>query len=169
MTYNFDAYLNSVKRNIKNKKLHATICAELESHLQDSSDFYVEIGYDEETANRKALEDMGEPTTVGESMAKLHKLSGWQKFLFSGFLFVAVLKFLDIFSVLATCSTPQFNLEAPVKGVGYTRKFRECFIVDKQGDFVESILVIEYISGFINDDLDKYEANTVNKYTLVDL
>ncbi|MBR0348830.1 MAG: hypothetical protein IIX16_04230 [Clostridia bacterium] len=99
MTYNFDAYLNSVKRNIKNKKLHATICAELESHLQDSADFYVEIGYDEETANRKALEDMGEPTTVGESMAKLHKLSVWQKFLFSGFLFVAVLKFLDIFSV----------------------------------------------------------------------
>ena len=75
----------------------------------------------------------------------------------------------DIFSVLATCSTPQFNLEAPVKGVGYTRKFRECFIVDKQGDFVESILVTEYISGFINDELDKYEAKTVNKYTLVDL
>ena len=99
MTYNFDAYLNTVRRNIKNKKLHAAICAELESHLQDSADFYVEIGYDEETANRKALEDMGEPTTVGESMAKLHKLSGWQKFLFSGFLFVAVLKFLDIFSV----------------------------------------------------------------------
>ena len=99
MTYNFDAYLNSVKRNIKNKKLHAPICAELESHLQDSADFYVEIGYDEETANRKALEDMGEPATVGESMAKLHKLSGWQKFLLAVFLFVAVLKILDIFLV----------------------------------------------------------------------
>lgn len=75
----------------------------------------------------------------------------------------------DIFSILATCSTPQFNLEAPVQGIGYTRKFRECFIVDKQGDFVESILVTEYISGFINEDLDKYEARTVNKFTLVDL
>ena len=99
MTYNFDAYLNSVKRNIKNKKLHAPICAELESHLQDSADFYVEIGYDEETANKKALEDMGEPATVGENMAKLHKLSGWQKFLLAVFLFVAVLKILDIFLV----------------------------------------------------------------------
>ena len=75
----------------------------------------------------------------------------------------------DIFSILATCSTPQFNLEAPVHGIGYTRKFRECFIVDKQGDFVESILVTEYISGFIDEELDKYEAATVNKYTLVDL
>ncbi len=99
MNYNFDDYLNTVKENIKNKKLHAPICAELESHLQDSADFYVEIGYDEETANKKALEDMGEPVTVGESMAKLHKLSGWQKFLLAVFLFIAVLKILDIFSV----------------------------------------------------------------------
>lgn len=75
MNYNFDDYLNTVKQNIENKKLHAPICAELESHLQDSADFYVEIGYDEETANKKALEDMGEPATVGENMSKLHKLS----------------------------------------------------------------------------------------------
>ena len=33
----------------------------------------------------------------------------------------------EIFSILASCSTPQFNLEAVVQGVGYTRKFRECF------------------------------------------
>lgn len=96
MAYNFDAYLNSVKQNIRNKKLHAPICAELESHLQDSADFYVEIGYDEETANRKALEDMGEPTTVGESMAKLHKLSLWQRTLIILFCFFATLKILDL-------------------------------------------------------------------------
>ena len=33
----------------------------------------------------------------------------------------------EIFSILASCSTPQFNLEATVQGIGYTRKFRECF------------------------------------------
>ncbi len=99
MTYNFDDYLNTVRQNIKNKKLHAPICAELESHLQDSADFYVEIGYDEETANKKALEDMGEPATVGESMAKLHKLSGWQRFLLVIFFFVAILKVFDLLLV----------------------------------------------------------------------
>src|SRR5690606_15407123 len=32
----------------------------------------------------------------------------------------------DIFSILATCSTREFNLEAPVQGIGYVRKFRDC-------------------------------------------
>lgn len=96
MNYNFDDYLNVVRQNIKNKKLHAPICDELESHLSDSADFYVEIGYDEETANTKALEDMGEPVSVGESMAKLHDLSAWQKFFRVAFIFVAVLKIIDL-------------------------------------------------------------------------
>ncbi|MBQ8575533.1 MAG: hypothetical protein IJ447_05755 [Clostridia bacterium] len=78
MNYNFDDYLNVVKLNIKNKKLHAPICTELESHLQDSADFYVEIGYDEVTAKYKALEDMGPPHYVAENLAKLHKLSTGQ-------------------------------------------------------------------------------------------
>ena len=75
----------------------------------------------------------------------------------------------DIFSILQTCSTPQFNLESVVQGAGYTRKFRECFIVNKTGEFVESILVTEYVSSFIDEELDKYEAQTKNKFTLEDL
>ncbi|MBQ8575532.1 MAG: hypothetical protein IJ447_05750 [Clostridia bacterium] len=96
MNYNFDDYLNVVKLNIKNKKLHAPICAELESHLQDSADFYVEIGYDEATANEKALADMGEPAVVGESMAKLHKLSAGQILASVVFFIVAFLKLADV-------------------------------------------------------------------------
>ncbi len=75
----------------------------------------------------------------------------------------------DIFSILATCSTPQFNLEAPVQGIGYVRKFRECFIIDKDGSFVESILVTQYISEFIDDNLDKYESQERHFFTLNDL
>ena len=107
MNYNFDDYLNTVKQNIKNKKLHAPICAELESHLQDSADFYVEIGYDEETANQKALEDMGEPATVGENMAKLHKLSVGQVIVEILFVTFAVMKLIDILwvsTVLMFCN-----------------------------------------------------------------
>ncbi len=55
----------------------------------------------------------------------------------------------DVFAILATCSTPQFNLEAPVQGVGYTRKFRECFLIDNSGNFSESVLLTEYVSSFI--------------------
>ena len=51
----------------------------------------------------------------------------------------------DIFAIFNTCTTNEFNMEATVQGAGYTRKFRECFNVDSQGNFTESILVSQYI------------------------
>ena len=75
----------------------------------------------------------------------------------------------DIFAIMNSCSTNEFNIEAPVKGLGYTRKFRECFEIDKSGEFTESILVTEYISNFIDEELDKYEAKKVSFFTLNDL
>ena len=75
----------------------------------------------------------------------------------------------DIFTILASCSTPQFNLEAPVKGVGYTRKFRECFTIDTAGNFMENILVTNYVASFIDEELEKYEAKKTNFYTLEQL
>ena len=75
----------------------------------------------------------------------------------------------DIYSLLASCSTPQFNTEAEIQGIGYTRKLRECFIIDKEGEFVESILVTQYIASFIHEEYDKYEAKQANYFTLDDL
>ena len=63
----------------------------------------------------------------------------------------------EIFSVLASCSTDEFNLEAPVQGIGYVRKFRECFLIDNSGNFTESVLLTEYVSSFIKDEYDNYE------------
>lgn len=75
----------------------------------------------------------------------------------------------DIFSILNTCSTNEFNLEAVVQGIGYTRKFRECFLIDSTGQFSESILLTQYVSGFINPELDKYEVKDNLYFTLEDL
>lgn len=75
----------------------------------------------------------------------------------------------DIYSLLASCSTNEFNTEAVVQGVGYTRKFRECLIIDKEGEFVESILITQYIASFIDEELDKYEAKGAKYFTLDDL
>lgn len=72
----------------------------------------------------------------------------------------------EIFSILASCSTPQFNLEAPVKGIGYTRKFRECFLIDSHGQFSESVLLTEYVSSFIKSEYDNYEPAGGVFYTL---
>ena len=75
----------------------------------------------------------------------------------------------DIFSILKDCSTDEFNLEAPVQGIGYVRKFRECFTIDKDGSFTESILVTQYISNFIDENLDNYDTVNIHFFTLKDL
>ena len=75
----------------------------------------------------------------------------------------------DVFSILNTCTTPEFNLEAPVQGIGYVRKFRECFLIDNNGNFSESVLLTKYVSSFIKDELNDFEVNELNYYTLEDL
>ena len=75
----------------------------------------------------------------------------------------------DVFAILSTCSTNEFNLEAPVQGIGYTRKFRDCFTIDTSGNFPESNLMTEYISSFIKEELETYEVRNTNYYTLEDL
>lgn len=75
----------------------------------------------------------------------------------------------EIFGLFNSCTTNEFNMEAVVQGAGYTRKFRECFNVDSQGNFTESILVSQYIASYVDPELDNYEPTTFNKYNLEDL
>ena len=75
----------------------------------------------------------------------------------------------DIFAILASCSTDQFHLEAPVQGLGYVRKFRECFLIDTSGQFTESILITQYITSFIDEELEKYEPTADHFFTLEDM
>ena len=72
----------------------------------------------------------------------------------------------EIFSILASCSTKEFNLEAPIQGIGYTRKFRECFLIDNSGNFTESVLMNEYLESFIKEEYDSYEPHTGVFYDL---
>ena len=75
----------------------------------------------------------------------------------------------DVFSILNTCSTPEFNIEAPIQGVGYVRKFRECFLIDNNGNFSESVLLTKYVASFIKDELDNFEVHELKYYNLEDL
>jgi hypothetical protein len=72
----------------------------------------------------------------------------------------------EIFSILASCSTKEFNLEAPIQGIGYVRKFRECFLIDNSGNFTESVLLTEYVNSFIKEEFDTYEPHTGVYYDL---
>ena len=75
----------------------------------------------------------------------------------------------DIFGIVETCPTPNFNLEATITGIGYTRKLRECFNIDKTGTFTESILFTEYVTSFVREELDNYEPTQLTFYGLKDL
>ena len=75
----------------------------------------------------------------------------------------------DIFAIMGNCSTPNFNLDTVIQGVGYTRKIRECFHIDKLGTFTEGILFTEYTSSFIHEEYDNYEPSGLTYYTLQDL
>ncbi len=72
----------------------------------------------------------------------------------------------EIFSILESCSTKEFSLETVVQGIGYTRKFRECFLIDSKGEFSESVLLTEYVNSFIKEEFDTYEPSGGNFYTL---
>ena len=76
----------------------------------------------------------------------------------------------DIFTIIADCSTPEFNVNTDIQGIGYTRKFSECFGIDRNGEFAESVLLNEYLLKFIDDELEaKIDVPQDAFYTLDDL
>lgn len=75
----------------------------------------------------------------------------------------------EIFSIFNTCSTNEFNLNAVVQGIGYTRKLHECFLIDSTDQFSERVLLTEYVNKFIDPELNKFEPDKQHYFTLPDL
>ena len=75
----------------------------------------------------------------------------------------------QIFTIVEECHTEELNLDFEVPGVGYTREFRKCFEIDSQGQFVERVLITEYIHKFIDNDTKWKEDFVPVYFTLDDL
>ena len=76
----------------------------------------------------------------------------------------------NIFQIVTTCATDEFNIKAELQGVGYTRVFSECFGIDRNGEFGESVLINEYLNKFIDDELEaSIEIPYQSFYTLDNL
>ncbi len=65
-------YLSSVLDKIENKTVRSAISEELESHLLDKRDYYLDLGYSEDEAWAKAEEDMGAPDDCAVPLNALH-------------------------------------------------------------------------------------------------
>ncbi|MDD6271936.1 MAG: ATP-binding protein [bacterium] len=75
----------------------------------------------------------------------------------------------EIFEILEETNTPEMSLDTEVPGIGFTRKFRNCFDIDSEGRFAESKIISDYIRQFIQDDRNwNYDAPGVY-YSLHDL
>ena len=75
----------------------------------------------------------------------------------------------EIFEILEETNTNEISLDVEVPGIGFTRKFRNCFDIDSEGRFAENKIIIDYLKKYINDDRAwNYDASNVY-YSLHDL
>ena len=74
----------------------------------------------------------------------------------------------EIFTIIETCHTPEFNFDTTIPGLGYTRSFSECFEIDSNGYFGESVLITEYILKNIDDSIENLQPEGNVFYTLKD-
>ncbi|EAC4354570.1 FtsW/RodA/SpoVE family cell cycle protein [Listeria monocytogenes] len=69
----FEEYLGKVIAKVKSKQAHSMIKKELSSHLEELSDSFQRRGLSIEDADKKAMQEMGDPSAVGKNMNQLHK------------------------------------------------------------------------------------------------
>lgn len=74
----------------------------------------------------------------------------------------------EIFKVLEVCHTNDFNFDSIIQGLGYTRTLSECFEIDSNGNFGESVLITDYILQHIDEDMEMTEEPTNAFYTMRD-
>lgn len=74
----------------------------------------------------------------------------------------------EVFRVIEACSTQEFSFNTDIQGLGYSRKFSECFEIDSNGNFGESVLINDYILSHLNEELETVEEPEKSFYNLDD-
>lgn len=67
------AYLETVRAQIRWKRAQPVLIQELERHLEDQRDAFLQEGKAPEEAERLAVEDMGDPVAVGTELDRVHR------------------------------------------------------------------------------------------------
>ncbi|MGE7882061.1 FtsW/RodA/SpoVE family cell cycle protein [Bacillus sp. NPDC094077] len=68
-----DRFLSEVTNHIKSKEAKSFVATELDFHLKQAKNTWIEKGLSEEVAEDKAVEQMGSPIKLGQELNKLHK------------------------------------------------------------------------------------------------
>ena len=76
----------------------------------------------------------------------------------------------QVIAVLTKFNTPTFNLQTQIVQPGYTRTLKQCLFVDSTGKMQEMELVVEFVRGYIMDNIYEIPEEELNKfYSLRDL
>ncbi|RWS42000.1 FtsW/RodA/SpoVE family cell cycle protein [Bacillus mycoides] len=68
-----ERFLSEVTNHIKSKEAKDLVATELDFHLKQTKNMWIEKGLSEEVAEDKAVEQMGSPIKLGQELNKLHK------------------------------------------------------------------------------------------------
>ncbi|MBJ8152317.1 MULTISPECIES: FtsW/RodA/SpoVE family cell cycle protein [Bacillus cereus group] len=68
-----ERFLKEVTNHIKSKEAKDLVATELDFHLKQTKNMWIEKGLSEEVAEDKAVEQMGSPIKLGQELNKLHK------------------------------------------------------------------------------------------------
>lgn len=68
-----ERFVSEVTNHIKSKEAKSFVATELDFHLKQAKNTWIEKGLSEEIAENKAVEQMGSPIKLGQELNKLHK------------------------------------------------------------------------------------------------
>ena len=68
-----EEYIKKLLEQVRFEKAHKAIGDEIRSHIEDQIEANVLDGMDEETAEKRAVEDMGDPVDTGIELDKVHR------------------------------------------------------------------------------------------------
>ncbi|PFM96887.1 FtsW/RodA/SpoVE family cell cycle protein [Bacillus cereus] len=68
-----ERFVSEVTNHIKSKEAKSFVATELNFHLKQAKNMWIEKGLSEEVAEDKAVEQMGSPIKLGQELNKLHK------------------------------------------------------------------------------------------------
>ncbi|MDM5461238.1 FtsW/RodA/SpoVE family cell cycle protein [Bacillus cereus] len=68
-----ESFVSEVTNHIKSKEAKSFVATELDFHLKQAKNTWIEKGLSEEVAEDKAVEQMGSPIKLGRELNKLHK------------------------------------------------------------------------------------------------
>jgi cell division protein FtsW (lipid II flippase) len=66
-------FLQTACNQIRYKSIHKSIVNELTDHIEEQKIHYIKLGFSEEEATAKAIEQMGDPVLVGKELDKAHR------------------------------------------------------------------------------------------------